>query len=241
MRHLPRNRLVLALIVGFHLFAILVWPQKRSAQSPAPLRLVSILLLPAAQPVPRDKSPSSPTSTQRQNQVVKEVAIVLPTSPKPTESLSSKVLPASSSDTPQAAITLDTTSIARPNKEGETSEANTETRSDSKFDIELAKQQARRVAKEIGTREFKALTEANTPWTRFRNELNAAHVEPATGVHWESYTSPDGTIIYREHVGNQIVCHRSGNVSRNDIGSTGGANSAGYVSCPSHVEWKGES
>lgn len=223
LQHLPRNRLVLAFIVGFHLLAVLVWPQARRPRSPAKLEMVSILLLPAA--------PSPRPSVQPQNRVVKKVTRVLPTIPKPPEIRVSK-------DAPPAITTLDTIPIARPTEKSDASVTPPRMQSGSNVDIELARRDARLIAKEIRTAGSRALTEANTPWARLRRELDAAHVEPVTGVQQDSYTAPDGTIIYRKRVGNRVVCRRSGVVSSNDIGSTGGADSAGDVSCPGQAEWK---
>lgn len=244
LQHLPRNRLALALIVSLHLLAALILTQEHprfpaQPKAKAKANTITILLLPAEQPAPRSEPPSSLTFVQRQDRVVKKATRVLPTIPKYTEPTLSKVVPPPSPGTAATPTASDTTPTASSIENSDSSVASPKTRSDFSIDIALAKRQARRIAKEMDTG-GKVLTQANTPWTHFRNELSAAHVEPVNSVHWESYTASDGTIIYREHIGNQIVCHRSGNVAHNDIAPTGGVDSAGYVSCPSHVEWKRE-
>jgi hypothetical protein len=106
------------------------------------------------------------------------------------------------------------------------------------FDIDLAKRQAGRIAYELGKGQPRAPIEANTPWTRFRDQLDAAHVESLTGAQQDSYTSPDGTVIYRLHVGGRTLCRSSGSVGGTSIGLTKGVNGAGSLPCPRSAEWK---
>lgn len=71
---------------------------------------------------------------------------------------------------------------------------------------------------------------------RLRRNLEDAHVEPVTGVQQDSYTAPDGVIIYRTRVGRRTVCRRSGSVGLG-IAGTRGVEEAGSVSCPKGVQW----
>jgi len=80
--------------------------------------------------------------------------------------------------------------------------------------------------------------EPDTPMARFRRGLEAAHVDRSMSVHFDTYTSPDGTIYYRKRIGNSVICRRSGNIG--PLGMKGmemGGESADKVRCPSGVAW----
>jgi hypothetical protein len=81
--------------------------------------------------------------------------------------------------------------------------------------------------------------EADTPWGRFQRGLEAAHVERSMSAHLDSYTSPDGVVIYRRRVGGRTSCYRTGSVGLG-IADAGGVNDAGAVACPSGVTWTRE-
>jgi len=78
---------------------------------------------------------------------------------------------------------------------------------------------------------------ADTPWTRFRRDVDAAHFE--SGVWQDSYTAADGTIIYRKHIGGRTICRMSGNVSAG-TGVIKGIDEAGSIACPARAQWKRE-
>ncbi len=64
-------------------------------------------------------------------------------------------------------------------------------------------------------------------------------------AHLDSYTSPDGVVIYRRRVGGRIACYRTGSVAGGVDPSLGvlsvrGANDAGSVPCPGSAQWKQE-
>ncbi|MFC0251645.1 hypothetical protein [Massilia consociata] len=89
---------------------------------------------------------------------------------------------------------------------------------------------------------------AGTPWGSFRTALDGAHKDTARGLTSESYTAPDGQVIYRFRLGGKVWCRTGGSV-RPSIGgavgggatlfdSRGGEGSAGGIACPSHADWK---
>ena len=81
--------------------------------------------------------------------------------------------------------------------------------------------------------------EPDTPMGRFRRGLEAAHVDRSKSVHFDTYTSPDGTIIYRKRIGNGTICRRGGNISPLGMGRMAMGNEvADNIPCPSGVEWK---
>lgn len=89
---------------------------------------------------------------------------------------------------------------------------------------------------------------ADTPMGRFRRALEAAHKDTRRGVTSETYTAPDGQVIYRFRQGGKVWC-RTGGSGRPQIGgangggatqfdSGGGGGAAGLIRCPSHGDWK---
>jgi len=89
---------------------------------------------------------------------------------------------------------------------------------------------------------------ADTPMGRFRQALEAAHKDSSRGLRSETYTAPDGQVIYRFRQGGKVWCRTGGSV-RPQIGgangggatqfdSAGGGGAAGMIRCPSHGDWK---
>jgi len=90
----------------------------------------------------------------------------------------------------------------------------------------------------------------DTAWARFQGTLEGAHKERGLGVTSQTYTAPDGQVIYRFMRGGKFRCRAGGGV-RPKIGGAvgggaelfdvrGGEGSAGEVRCPNHVEWKND-
>lgn len=89
---------------------------------------------------------------------------------------------------------------------------------------------------------------ADTPMGRFRQALEAAHKDSRRSLTSETYTAPDGQVIYRFRQGGKVWCRTGGSV-RPQIGGAvgggatqfdtgGGAGAAGLIRCPSHGDWK---
>jgi hypothetical protein len=106
------------------------------------------------------------------------------------------------------------------------------------FALGLSKRQAGRIDRELRKGKSGVPDEPDTPMGRFRRGLEAAHIDRSTSVQEDSYTSPDGVIIYRKRIGNTTICRRSGSI--NPLGMRGMlfANEAGDVPCPKGVQWK---
>ena len=91
---------------------------------------------------------------------------------------------------------------------------------------------------------------ADTPWARFRRGLEGAYVDRSHTATMDSYTSADGTVIYRMRVGGKVICRATGDVGPPGVersagavlagaGSAGGGGMAGTVNCPSgDVHWE---
>lgn len=89
---------------------------------------------------------------------------------------------------------------------------------------------------------------ADTPMGRFRTALEGAYKDSSRSLTSETYTAPDGQVIYRFRQGGKVWCRTSGGV-RPQIGGAvgggatlfdrgGGGGSAGMIRCPSHGNWK---
>lgn len=79
--------------------------------------------------------------------------------------------------------------------------------------------------------------EADTPWSRFRAGLAAAHVDRSLSMRMEKYESPDGVVIYRTTQAGRQSCHMTG-AAVFGPGRAGGGSAAGSVACPTGVRWE---
>lgn len=232
VQRLPLNRLSLLLTIGFHLLLAVLWirTQQQHSSPPTQPEIVSVLLHPAA------RLPSIPT--QPQNRAVQKIVRPRPAIPRTSQGRPSKApLPVPIIE--QSAVTeVDTSARVKEAEQVDFDTAVTTTQSGNKFDIEVARRQAGRIARETGTGESRALIEADTPGMRLRRGFEAAYVQPLTGVEQDSYTSSDGTTIYRKRVRNRTYCRRTGNVGGGGISGISVNGSAGWVPCPSEAEWK---
>ena len=89
---------------------------------------------------------------------------------------------------------------------------------------------------------------ADTPWQRFTDGVGAAYNDRSRTLTSDTYTSPDGEVIYRFRQGGKVWCRISGGVKPGIGGAVGGGatafdvqggnGTAGLISCPRHGEWK---
>lgn len=90
---------------------------------------------------------------------------------------------------------------------------------------------------------------AETPIARLREALAGAHKDSSRSLTSDSYTAPDGQVIYRFRQGGKVWCRTGGGVKPRIGGAEGGGatmfdtqgggGSAGAIRCPSHADWKG--
>lgn len=89
---------------------------------------------------------------------------------------------------------------------------------------------------------------ADTPMGRFERALEGAYQDKRRTLTSESYTAPDGEVIYRFRQGGKVWCRIGGNI-RPQVGgaagggatqfdTAGGGGFAGLIRCPSHGDWK---
>ncbi|MFS2018531.1 hypothetical protein ACEN88_18380 [Massilia sp. CT11-108] len=108
----------------------------------------------------------------------------------------------------------------------------------------LAKQQAGRVDRELRKGKSGVPTEADTPAARFQRGVESAYIDRTLTWQSDTYTSPDGVVIYRFRQGNRVRCRRAGGVGMPLAGMPGtgsitaaSAGAAGATDCPKGVVW----
>jgi hypothetical protein len=215
-----RLRLALAGSVAVHLLAA-VWLMRQHLPAPPPLhapRVISILLQPPAHAPPVHASPRPATRAQH-------ASTPTPAEPAPAPSIQS---PPDTLATPEPGP-VDAATLARDPAAA----------ANGSFTVGMAKRQAGRIDRELRGGKSGVPLEADTPWARFQRGLEAAHVERSMSVIEDSYTSPDGVVIYRRRIGSRTICYRTGSVGLGVAGARG-VNDAGPVDCPTGVTWTRE-
>lgn len=87
-----------------------------------------------------------------------------------------------------------------------------------------------------------------TRWTRFAGAVEGARKDTALTQTSESYTAPDGTVVYRFRKNGRYYCRTGGSVRPSVFGAEGGGaalfdrggggGTAGLITCPSQTEFK---
>jgi type IV secretory pathway VirB10-like protein len=231
----------LAVSLALHLLAALLWVQERRQPAAAAPRTISILLQPPAAPAPPAPPPTpkqalpadppprpavrTPPPVAQPDERRADAAPAAPSAPStpstsPAPGLDEARAPADVADVKEA---IRDSALARDG-----------------FAAGLSKRQAGRIDRELRKGKSGVPDEPDTPMGRFRRGLEQAHVDRSMSVYEDSYTSPDGTIIYRKHIGNGTICRRSGNVSPLGMRRMLMGNEAGDIPCPAGVQWKRE-
>lgn len=114
--------------------------------------------------------------------------------------------------------------------------------------VERARRDAGRIAREMRQGGTGVPEAADTPMGRFRTALAGAHKDSSRGLSSDSYTTPDGQVIYRFRLGGKLWCRTGGSVRPQTGGAVGGGatlfdsgggeGAAGLIRCPSHGDWK---
>lgn len=92
------------------------------------------------------------------------------------------------------------------------------------------------------------LEPTDTPWKRFAAAVEGARKDTSRTLTSESYTSPDGTVVYRFRSNGKVYCRTGGSVRPSMFGAEGGGavlfdkpgggGLAGLVPCPPRAEFK---
>ena len=263
-----RRRVVLAVTCAVHLLALFLWTQERRVLPVRPPRTVTILLQtdrgPAARP-PQDADmrllpepsmraapsisapPIQPEPAHRPDDDEARRAtgpdpradtapVTAPSAPEAAPPVPNPIDRAQAADPATDARALARTPAGAPSVQGTSTQGG--------FMAGLAKQQAGRIDRELRKGKPGVPTEADTPMARFQRGLESAHIDRSLTLQSDTYTSPDGVVIYRFRQGNRFRCRRAGGVGMPLAGmpgtgsiTAGGAGAAGATDCPKGVVW----
>lgn len=217
----------LALTLGLHLLLVLAWlagarggVERERANQP-PRASVLVLLQPpsvpraepepaAARPSPRPARPPAP-------------GIPLST-PSVTAADATPAPPVSASASEAAANTTVQADPAPAALPGDL--------------LATSKAMAGRVDRELRKGASPITAEPERKWERFAEAFAAARKGGSSTVTLDSYTGPDGVVVYRKTVGGRLSCYRSGSVGGlvTGFGAADG-HGAGNTPCPTGVSW----
>jgi hypothetical protein len=174
----------LVVTLAAHVVLALLW--LNGAHKPRPrdeeTRWMSVLLLPKAMPM---KAQAPLPEPQRR---------VLPNERE------------SASQRPPQAITVQPATTTAPAREPEAITA----RPSAADILDSARHDIGKIDREMRGKKPDVLGRTDTPWGRFEQALGGAHKETALAE--DSYTSPDGTVVYRRRKNGKSVCRKTGSV-----------------------------
>ncbi len=228
---MPRRALgwPLAATLGAHLLLAWWWLNAtgvRALPSIAPA-LREFLVVPVLVPPP---APEAPASAPIPRSAVRTPARV------PIEAQPITTIPAQ--ETPAAA---DSDPLAQPSPQDEavSEEASLAGR---------ARRAAGGVDQDLREGKLAPLAPADTPWKRFAAAVEGARKDTSRTLTSESYTSPDGAVVYRFRHNGKVYCRTGGSVRPSMFGAEGGGavlfdkpgggGLAGLVPCPPRAEFK---
>ena len=214
----------LALTLGLHLLLVLAW---RMQAAPAPAaapaeRLMEVIPVrpPAARARVRPVPPAAPATPSTTRSDARRRAPPASELPAPTE--------------PQAALPAPAPAPPEPIEPAVREAPWTLEGEDM---LAAGKRRAVEIDRQLRKGKSGVPEEANTPWSRFRDGVAAAHIDRSPGALLEAYESPDGVVIYRTTQWGKQTCRMTGSVNFGP-GRAGGGNAAGDVSCPKGVRWR---
>jgi hypothetical protein len=110
------------------------------------------------------------------------------------------------------------------------------------------KRMAGAVDHELRKGKLAPLDPGDNKWQRFAQAIGDARVDNSRTLTSESYTAPDGVIVYRFRLGGRTWCRTGGDIRPSPFGAqaggaalfdkAGGGGFAGTVRCPTRVEFK---
>ena len=251
-----RRRGVLAFACAAHLLALFLWTQERRLLPVGASRAMTILLQAERAPATRPPAEAAPLPLPVPRMPAAPVIAAPATQSEPVHPLDddeARRVTAPSTPapaTPDAAAStpnpIDTAQAADPAADARTL-ARTPTGASSAqggFAASLARQQAGRIDRELRKGKPGVPTEADTPAARFQRGVESAHIDRSLTLQSDTYTSPDGVVIYRFRQGNRYRCRRAGGVGMPLAGMPGtgsitaaSAGAAGSTDCPKGVVW----
>jgi hypothetical protein len=219
----------LALTLGLHLLLVLAWlGGARGDLRREPPPRVSVFV-PVQPPSPRRQAvPEAAPAPERVRQPL-PAAPALPTVALPEITVQARAAPVPAADAGTA------TAPQEPAQNQTQQEGATPLPGDL---LASSKAMAGRVDRDLRKGASPITAEPERKWERFADAVAGARTGDARTVALDSYTSPDGVIIYRKTVGNRVACYRSGSVGGlvTGFGSADGQG-AGSTPCPGGVRW----
>jgi hypothetical protein len=251
-----RRHGVLAFTCAIHLLALFLWVQERRPLPVRTPRVVTILLQTSAGQAarPPSRTEPSPPVTLPLPAPADAAPTTLP-APLPVPGPEDRIdnpsdTRAAAAPAPAAApVASDAIDTARPagtpsDARADAATAATSTATQGGFAYSLAKHAAGRIDRELRKGKPGVPTEADTPSARFQRGLDSAHIDRSLALQSDTYTSPDGVVIYRFRQGNRVRCRRAGGAGMPLRGmpegsslSMPGTNAAADSDCPKGVVW----
>lgn len=251
-----RRRGVLAFTCAVHLLALLLWTQERRQLPARPSSVATIFLYndgaasarrpsragPHPLPIPPWPAPATPVRSASPSRPAPLPLPQFRTDTQPdARPASAPAQPVTAPDAP-ASASYDPFDAALPPHAPAGSAGSASTRGG--FAVDLAKNQAGRIDRELRKGKPGVPTEADTPWARFQGGLESAHIDRSLTLQSDTYTSPDGVVIYRFRQGNRVRCRRAGGIGIPLRGMPDGPSaslptvgSASDTDCPKGVVW----
>jgi len=222
----------LAATLGAHLLLAWWWLDAtgvRSMPSIVPA-LREFLVVPVLVPPPEPESPSPAPVTRPP---ARTPAAAQPATASPADAPAVTPTAQSAADHPDP--------LAQPAPQDETV-------SDEATLAGRARRAAGGVDHELRKGKLAPLEATDTPWKRFSSAVEGARKDTSLTLTSETYTSPDGTIVYRFRKNGRYYCRTGGSVRPGMFGAEGGGavlfdkpgggGLAGLIPCPSRVEFK---
>ncbi|MGO4474767.1 hypothetical protein AB4Z32_00760 [Massilia sp. 2TAF26] len=240
----PRNRAALALIFFMHMAMLPAWMRHRPAPMPeTPEAATWLLRTVPALPPPTPSKPEAPSAPGYPRPRAGHLPPIADFFNSPLPPTAKSGAPAATPADPAPAAVPAAPTVPRLEDAHAPTTVQDAIReqkeADGGFALGLAKRQAGRIDRGLRNGKSGVPDEPDTPMGRFRRGLEAAHVDRSKSVHFDTYTSPDGTVIYRKRIGNGSICRRGGNISPLGMGRMAMGNEvADNIPCPSNVEWK---
>ena len=219
----PRSWTPLALTLGLHLLLVLAWlTGARGGRVPeAPQRAFTFVLVqPPARPRPAPDLPPPlpPPLPLPRSRLPASISI-------PTPVMAAPAVAASSPDAdPASAPQSAPAPAAAEALPGDL--------------LKSSRAMAGRIDRELRNGASPISAEPERKWERFAEAFAAARTSGGNTVTLDSYTSPDGVIIYRRTIGGTAHCYRTGSVGGLVTGfGNADLHGASVMDCPRGLSW----
>lgn len=243
---MPRRRpgWPLAVTLGLHLLLGWWWLQATGVRvlpavvsAPREFIVVAVLAPAPSQSSTATAAPSSPGPRAAQAVPARVAPLAPPVAPQP--------ITAAPADTAPPAATSEPAADPFPTPSGAAQDT-IATGDDSL--ASRGKRTAGAVDHDLRKGKLAPLEPGDNKWQRFAQAVGEARVDTSRTLTSESYTAPDGVIVYRFRKGGRIWCRTGGDIKPSPFGAqaggaelfdkAGGGGFAGTIECPTRVRFK---